>query len=96
MTATKPLDLAAFERSHAKEIEIDADAGALPIAQFRHIRASEQYAAILAECKRQREQIAKLRAALAGLTGLAKMRGGHLHEYAAAVCTADKILDKTR
>ena len=51
---------------------------------------------LLAECKRQREQIAKLRAALAGLTGLAKMRGGHLHEYAAAVCTADKILDKTR
>src|SRR3990167_919349 len=60
MTATKPLDLAAFERSHAKEIEIDADAGALPIAQFRHIRAAEQYAALLAECKRQRIEFGNL------------------------------------
>ena len=48
------------------------------------------------EMARLKEENRKLREALSALTGLAKMRGGHLHEYKAAVVEADALLAEKR
>lgn len=58
-------DFSRFERSHAHEICLNFEAGEGLTALSRLFgRADEQYAALLAECKRQREQIKTLREAL--------------------------------
>ncbi|MDP2620868.1 MAG: hypothetical protein Q8P46_11960 [Hyphomicrobiales bacterium] len=58
-----PLDLAQFERSHARELAINVRDGAQPgVGQM--LRAVEQFDALLAECKRLRADRAKLVEAL--------------------------------
>jgi hypothetical protein len=46
------------------------------------------------ELKRLRESHAELLESLRNLTGLARMRGGHLHEYKAAVSDANAIISR--